>query len=301
MRVTVVGAGVSGLTTAVVLSRNGHDVTILTRDEPLRTVSAVAGAAWYPIRGERDARADDWLRASYRVFASLDARAGVVMRRARELLREPRSDEGWSDLLPGFVHVAPPPGFTDAWEAAPIPIADMSVYLGWLVRAVRGRARIVSATVGSLDGLPGDVVVNCAGLGARALADDASVEPIRGQVVRVEQVGLDTMVLDEQNPQGVTYIIPRARDIVLGGVRDVGNDDVGWDPDQARAFVARCIALEPRLANARITSRAVGLRPGRPSVRLEREGRVIHNYGHGGSGVALSWGCAAAVAALVEA
>ena len=42
----------------------------------------------------------------------------------------------------------------------------------------------------------------------------------------------------------------------------------------------------------------VGLRPFRKSgVRLEKEklgdGRtVIHNYGHGGSGFTLSWGCA---------
>ncbi|HMC79917.1 MAG TPA: FAD-dependent oxidoreductase, partial [Acidimicrobiia bacterium] len=47
----------------------------------------------------------------------------------------------------------------------------------------------------------------------------------------------------------------------------------------------------------------VGLRPfRRDSVRLEREpgARVIHNYGHGGSGVTLSWGCAEEVSALVK-
>ena len=49
----------------------------------------------------------------------------------------------------------------------------------------------------------------------------------------------------------------------------------------------------------------VGLRPGRPEVRLETDtvpdGRpVVHNYGHGGSGYILSWGCAHEVADLVE-
>jgi D-amino-acid oxidase len=52
-----------------------------------------------------------------------------------------------------------------------------------------------------------------------------------------------------------------------------------------------------------ITER-VGLRPVRPSVRLEAEplsaGRVLwHNYGHGGAGVTLSWGCAAELTAAV--
>jgi D-amino-acid oxidase len=43
----------------------------------------------------------------------------------------------------------------------------------------------------------------------------------------------------------------------------------------------------------------VGLRPVRPAVRLEREGRVIHCYGQGGAGVTLSWGCAEEVRELV--
>ena len=44
---------------------------------------------------------------------------------------------------------------------------------------------------------------------------------------------------------------------------------------------------------------AVGLRPARPAVRLEAEGRVVHCYGHGGAGVTLAWGCAGEVAALL--
>lgn len=54
----------------------------------------------------------------------------------------------------------------------------------------------------------------------------------------------------------------------------------------------------------------VGLRPGRPSVRLEIQPErasglrkvmpVIHNYGHGGAGLTLSWGCAGHVLEILD-
>jgi len=49
----------------------------------------------------------------------------------------------------------------------------------------------------------------------------------------------------------------------------------------------------------------VGLRPGRPTVRLEEDARdepgprILHNYGHGGAGITISWGCADELTALV--
>ena len=72
-----------------------------------------------------------------------------------------------------------------------------------------------------------------------------------------------------------------------------------------------CAAVDTRLATARIIEHRVGFRPARPQVRLEAEDAVaadgssarllVHNYGHGGAGVTLSWGCARAVASLVAA
>ena len=57
--------------------------------------------------------------------------------------------------------------------------------------------------------------------------------------------------------------------------------------------------LVPALAGAEVVAHRVGLRPVRPEVRLEVEGRVVHCYGQGGAGVTLSWGCADEVAGLV--
>ncbi len=78
------------------------------------------------------------------------------------------------------------------------------------------------------------------------------------------------------------------------------------DPATAAAIFERCAWLEPRLRDAAILEHKVGLRPGRPAVRLEAEQhssgkRLIHNYGHGGAGVTLSWGCADEVVRLARA
>jgi D-amino-acid oxidase len=126
---------------------------------------------------------------------------------------------------------------------------------------------------------------------------------VQGQVVRLADPGLAGWLLDEDNPAGLTYVVPRGDDVVVGGTAVEGVTDTEPDPDVETAILERACALVPELRGARVLSRAVGLRPGRPTVRLDRtvvDGRpVIACYGHGGSGVTLSWGCAADVAALV--
>lgn len=71
----------------------------------------------------------------------------------------------------------------------------------------------------------------------------------------------------------------------------------------AERILQRCRRIQPRLAEAAVIETITGLRPDRPSVRVEAEpiGRAlcIHNYGHGGDGVTLSWGCAREVVNLV--
>ena len=142
------------------------------------------------------------------------------------------------------------------------------------------------------------MVVDASGLGARLLAEDRSVTPVRGQVLYVEQVGLDRWWLDSA---GLTYVVPRAHEIVVGGTDEEGRWNLTPDPAVAARILARASALVPALAGARVLRHKVGLRPGRPAVRLEEERvgstRVVHCYGHGGAGVTLSWGCAADVAA----
>jgi D-amino-acid oxidase len=129
--------------------------------------------------------------------------------------------------------------------------------------------------------------------------------PVRGQVVYVEQNGVEEWLLDQADAERLVYVVPRERDVVLGGTAVEGAEDTRPDPEVAEAIRARCVAALPALSGARVLGTRVGLRPARPAVRLEAEGRaggtVVHCYGHGGAGVTLAWGCAEEVAGLVRA
>ncbi len=306
----VIGAGVIGLSAAIRLREAGMRVRVWTSHPPAQTTSAVAAALWYPYRAYPADRVAEWGRRTFTEFLRLadDPATSVRLVPGAEVWRHPVPDPPWASAVPGLRRIAPaelPAGYVDGHEVT-VPVARMESYLAYLAeRFAAGGGRIELRTVRVLARAAhsAPLVVNCSGLGARTLAGDDTVVPIRGQIVRVENPGVERFWLDEEHPDGVTYIVPRGADCVLGGTAEDGEWDTTPDPEVARGIVRRCAMLEPRLAEARILEHRVGLRPGRPSVRLEAEelaggARVIHCYGHGGAGVTLSWGCADEVAEL---
>jgi D-amino-acid oxidase len=298
-RVIVVGAGVVGLTCAVRLLEAGHRVDVVARDLPLETTSAVAAALWYPYRALPQDRVTGWARVSYAAFAALadDERTGVRMLTGTEVLRDHQGDPWWRGAVPSLDReTALPPGYADGWTFVS-PVIDMPVFLRWLVARVEALGGTLTRM--NLSALPADgsLVVNATGLGARHFGADPAVHPVRGQVVVVAQVGLDRWTLDSA---GLTYVVPRTREVVLGGTDVEGEWSRTPDPAVAEQVLHRATALVPALEGARVLRHKVGLRPARPEVRLERIGDVVHCYGHGGAGVTLSWGCAADVVRLVD-
>lgn len=300
----MVGAGVSGLSCAVRLLEAGHCVDVVARDLPRETTSSVAAAIWYPYLALPQDRVTSWAARSYSVFSDLATghpESGVRMVTGCEVLREVRPDPWWIGAVPRLTRVTDlPDGYVDGWSFV-TPIVEMPVYLDWL----RDRVLALGGTVTrlSLGALPdgGDVVVNCSGIGARMLAADVSVYPVRGQVVYVEQVGVDRWCLASgvDSGDGPTYVVPREKDIVVGGTDDEGDWSRTPSPETAAEILRRASLLVPQLRDAKVLRHKVGLRPARPAVRLERVGRVVHCYGHGGAGVTLSWGCADEVSELV--
>ncbi|MBA3550146.1 MAG: FAD-dependent oxidoreductase [Nannocystis sp.] len=314
--VIVIGGGVSGLSAAIVLAEAGYTVQVAARELGEGTTSAVAAAFWYPYHAYPEDQVTRLAAVSLRRFSALaetEADAGVRRLEALEVFPGPVAAPAWSSAADDFEAVDPsalPRGFGGAYRFR-TAVIETSLYLEWLqARAQALGVTIVQRTLGSLDEALAvcPQVINCAGLGARELARDPSLHAVRGQIVRVDNPGIERVWIDEHSGPAITYIVPRSRDVVLGGTSEAHQEDRTPDPEHTRQILARCALLEPRLANARIRSVAVGLRPARPSLRLEAihsapprtSGLVIHNYGHGGAGVTLSWGCAEAVLALLQ-
>ncbi|MFI1480094.1 FAD-dependent oxidoreductase [Streptomyces sp. NPDC020747] len=308
--VIVVGSGVIGLTTAVVLAESGRRVRIWAREPAEGTTSAVAGALWWPYSVEPLELARAWALESLSVYEELAARSDETgVRMVEGVMGESRLDEQgpWAAArLPGL-RASTPEEYAGTGLWARLPLIDMPVQLRWLrerflraggtveVRAVTDLAEAEAAA---------PVVVNCAGLGARQLVPDPAVRPVRGQLVIVENPGLRTWLVTTDSVAGTTtYLFPQPDRLVLGGTTDEDEWSLTPDPEVAARIVERCARLRPAVAGARVLGHRVGLRPSRPTVRLEREvrgggGVLVHNYGHGGAGVTVAWGCARVAAGL---
>ncbi len=311
VHVGVLGGGVSGLTCAVALQLRGHAVTLWAERLPPHTTSDIAAAFWYPYKAEPRDRVLGWARSSHARFVALaaDPAAGIRVREVIEVLRGPTAPPWWADAVPSLRPAAPgrlPPGITHGWSFE-APVIDTRMYLPFLRTWFERSGGVVQQRrLHSLAEVSAAALVNCTGLGARELCGDSTLFPIRGQLVHVANPGLDVVMLDEDDPAGIAYVVPRGDDCVLGGTAQPHAEQAPPDPDTAASILARCTSMVPALADAAPLGHVVGLRPGRPTVRLEADtladGRVlVHNYGHGGAGVTLSWGCAQEVCGCLEA
>lgn len=308
MRCTIVGAGVSGLSSGIRLIESGHDVQIVSDKFSPETVSDIAAAIWYPFLVKPAEKAGTWGIVTYSVLEELcegAPEAGVKMRDGREYLREVVDLPPWKDDIVAFRILEEeeiPEGYVFGWEFR-APVIEMPLYMAWLnARFEEYGGTFKQGFVKNLQDLEGDVVVNCVGLGARELCDDMEIKPSRGQVIFIDQdPGIGHF---DQQPETLTYTIPRSDVTVLGGTAQVDDWDLEIRDEDNDLILSKVEAIWPELDRSKIIGGTVGLRPSRTEVRLEEENidgvRVIHNYGHGGAGVTLSWGCADEVVSIAE-
>jgi D-amino-acid oxidase len=317
----------------------GYRVEVYSADPPHRTTSAAAGALWGPHLVGADERIGPWAAQTLQRFRDLATEPAAGISEMAGLVCSPGGSghdgaghhgadqdgahqDGADQEPPAFTTGAGPAvrcdpaglpeGFSAGWRYA-APVVDMPRYLDYLLTGLLGKGGHL--TLGQpLRGLDdardrsdAPVIVNCAGIGARDLVPDADLTPVRGQVVVAANPGLTEFFVGEREDQAeVTYIFPHGPFVVLGGTQQHGATGLRPDPAIADRIIAQCVAAEPRLADAPVLAHRVGLRPVRAEVRLETQpftgGRhLVHNYGHGGAGVTLSWGCAQAVATEIAA
>jgi D-amino-acid oxidase len=306
--VLVVGVGIIGLSTAIRLAELGAKVVIVTEHEPQDTTSALATAMVGPTFAPPASRLRVWENETLReVSAVQDLGAGVHSCRGRFASRFAGVLPPGAEKLSRFQPCSDtelPNGFHSGFWAE-VPLVNMPLYVDHLLdRFKRAGGAVEYRAIASLIEAASlsPMVVNCSGLGARYLVPDSDVAPIRGPKIIVANPGIETFFMEGPPSEEWTSIHPHGDFAVLGG-SSRSSDDTTPSPAEARTIIDRCTSVEPRLAGAEVIEHRVGLRPGRSAIRLEREvlngSTIVHNYGHGGVGVTLSWGCAHDVVALL--
>lgn len=309
-RVAIVGAGISGLTCGILFAESEFEVSIFAEEIGDQTNSAAAAAIWYPYDVGPAAEVLPWALISYGRFLELarNPAAGVSLVELRVFSRiGPITPPDWAQpFATRALRAAEIPAMFVAGFSIHVPLIETAKYLGYLESRLTNKGGSVGSSIRfrHLEEVDGrfDLIVNCAGIGARDLVPDPALEPHRGQVAIVAKFDLPYGVVCDDPP--LMYAIPRSADCVFGGTNDL-SDDRQADSGATARIIKECeIALG--FSNTILLRERVGLRPCRAGgVRIApeklRDGRtVIHNYGHGGAGFTLSWGCAQTVLELAR-
>lgn len=325
LRVAVVGGGIVGLSAAVRIAEEvapeNNRVTVLAEHFSPHTTGDVAAGFFNPyiVHGVSEERLRSWCMDAFNFY--------------RHLAESADSNELGLAVMPGYILTeehTPRPSYADAFfhyreltalELSSFPkryrygthVISLTIeckkFLPYLMQRLESRGgRLQQRRVKSLEELAGeyDVIVNCTGFGAGTFVHDPKVHAIRGQTIRVHAPWIKHAIIAGED----FHVIPNIDDVMLGGTKDVDETSLIPDRDIGRKIWNGCLELAPSLKNAKVIGHFVGLRPGRNPVRIEREdltfkhgGRkvpVIHNYGHGGSGITIAWGCAGDVVRLVR-
>ncbi len=236
-RFAVLGCGAVGLATARLLQQRGGEVTIYAKELPPHTTSNLAGAQWSPTSvmdatrrtAESDALLARAARLSHRCFQQLPGGEYGIRWIENYVLCDAPLGEWWEqgltrDLYPEWRELQPSEHPFPARHARRFTtlLIEPPVYLAAMEHAVRlAGSRILVRELRSpaeVRELPEPVVVNCTGLGAKALFGDQELEPVRGQLTfLLPQDDVDYIVI-----AGGLYMFPRRDGILLGGTFEHG-------------------------------------------------------------------------------
>jgi len=307
-RIAIIGAGISGLSCAHDLLKSNYQVDVISKEFSPHTTSDKAGAIWFPYKAGPKERVAVWSKYSYHHYQqeSINEDSGISMVDFLYLNAEEKL--WWKEAVPVIINPAAkhtlPSGYQEGYMVH-VPFIDTSVYMPYLTKQVEQLgANLVQKDVNDvysyLDHY--SAVINCTGLASRELVSDPELYPIRGHINLIEKIVSTPYITDDEGPNSLAYIFPRTNDCVLGGTAEIGVEEERVDPLVVDQLIARCQNIAPQLTDISSIKSYVGIRPGRNLIRLEKEeqNNLIHNYGHGGSGFTVAWGCARSVLELVQ-
>ncbi|XP_012943189.1 D-aspartate oxidase [Aplysia californica] len=324
--VVVLGAGVSGLSCAVSIKEACPEVEVELVSETFSPHTTGDGSAgfWIPyILGDTSiSLIRETCKATYDYLIDLafDAQGpavGVQQISGYTLFTyEEEKYELFHDLVDGYRILQPSelkkfPAAKSGYFYTSVQVNTV-VFLPWLMQKFKSMGgKVRCAKVDSLKEFSGqcDVIVNCCGLGSKQLLNDQQMVPVRGQVLRVSAPWVKHFYL-LKNADGnlLSYILPSTNEVVVGGTAEKGVWDTTCTEEDSQKIWTAATDFLPMLKEAKILRPWAGLRPGRSSLRLEKEElefdgqpmKVVHNYGHGGAGVTLFHGCAQRVKDMVK-
>ncbi|KAM9997422.1 hypothetical protein ACTFIZ_010912 [Dictyostelium cf. discoideum] len=313
----IIGCGCIGLSTGIIALKSGNykSVSIWAKDLPPNTTSNKAAALWYPFLCNPPDLVGKWSAETmqyYKDHIINDPKSGTITKKVNEIFRRPHpEDPEWKPYIKSFRRARKdelPDGYVDGYAIDDGFVMDTDMYMDYLVDQFKSlggvieQRHLVDIREAFVDH---DVVVNCTGLGSRELFNDRTIYPGRGQIIVIKN-STDRSIMDEEDH--IAYVIPRLTNTVLGGTNQEHDYNTNPTKKDTEEILKRVAMISPRFAKNRIEIQGVkvGLRPARHEIRLENEffeggsKLVVHNYGHGGSGFTVSWGCAIEAIKLVD-
>lgn len=309
-KILIIGAGISGLSTAWMIDKNKYDITIVAANFSPDITSNRAAAFWFPYHIRNDNRGIRWCNESYDAYAAFSHNkdTGVSMQVLTKALRKGIDDEekNWVDFLPEGISKmlspqATPPEYDVIYEVT-VPLIETQIFLPWLTNQLKAvGVQFHQKKITDLYAYQHqyNIVFNCSALGSRLLCKDDTIIPVRGQVgLLATNADAALFYLDNETP---LYIVPRKDALIIGGTYEENISTDNTEPDTINRLLENAYAVFPELRKREVIGSWAGLRPVRPTVRVEREQdtNIIHNYGHGGSGFTLSFGTAKEAVSLI--
>jgi len=337
MQCTIIGGGIQALSTGVLLEHLGHDTRMIGEsfsyvdgaDTP--TVSTdYAAASVYPVRIESEYSTDELIARAESTFEPFYETDGIPVRKHTHyhLCEEPHDEPhpnrmAVTDIDDDDGEIPGRPGKRiRGGHVCEEYFVEMPEYVPLLYTAYQelgGETESRTVTAGEMDGLDG-VVFNCSGYGSRELFGDDSMRAIKGHILQLPYDGAEPLPFSytytPSEYSHYVYMYPRKETVLFGGSYLMGDIvDGEWRgeaPEKPMPIDGVTVPERLYTVNEEIMSDTVpverdtvdakyGYRPYRADgMRIERDGDVVHNYGHGGAGVSMSWWSALRAVGFVD-
>lgn len=357
--IAIIGAGVSGLSCAILLLKLGFKVNIYSEHSYNSKVYKPEFSSLYPAasvipHSVYSSKLLEYFEESQQYFERLFSQdfAGITKHKHYELFSEEQSIPDYAPLMENFEIFkrsdntlrVPSSKSLFGWSFHCF-FSDWSVYfeaLNDMFENLGGEYVHAKVDLNSFESIPEKIIINCTGIGSSKISTEKESLVLAGTLIKVLEQPLLKNDADEtvsynfspgkevycngNNEALDVYCYPRKDGWILGGSRLVvqKNENGSWEIEKLKTALIEVdgsliphqimslnkeIIVEsfgipfPATKNMKVSTAFRYLRNRKEGIRLERERirekEVIHNYGHGGAGVTLSWGCASRVVEMI--